>query len=70
MSVRPPDVERQRLAWDPARPSRRTLNRRGGRLSARGAYDVLAGIAEAAGIDVGRDREFTPRVLRHTAGTT
>ncbi len=46
------------------------LNRRGGRLSARGAYDVLTGIAEAAGIDVGRDREFTPHVLRHTAGTT
>ncbi len=46
------------------------LNRRSGRLSARAAYDVLAGIAEAAGIDVGRDGEFTPHVLRHTAGTT
>jgi len=46
------------------------LNRHGGRLSPRGAYDVLTGIAEAAGIDVGRDREFTPHVLRHTAATT
>ncbi|MBA2324753.1 MAG: tyrosine-type recombinase/integrase [Pseudonocardiales bacterium] len=27
-------------------------------------------IAEAASIDVGRDAEFTPHVLRHTAGTT
>jgi integrase len=43
------------------------LNRRSGRLSARAAY---AGIAEAAGIDVERDGEFTPHVLRHTAGTT
>jgi len=46
------------------------LNRRGGRLSTRGAYNALATIAEAAGIDVGRDAEFTPHVLRHTAGTT
>ncbi len=27
-------------------------------LLGRGAYDVLTGIAEAAGIDVGRDREW------------
>ena len=46
------------------------LNRRGGRLSTRGAYNTLAAIAETAGIDVGRDAEFTPHVLRHTAGTT
>ncbi len=46
------------------------LNRRGDRLSTRGAYNALAAIAEAAGIAVGRDAEFTPHVLRHTAGTT
>lgn len=46
------------------------LNRRSDRLSTRGAYDALATIAEAAGIDVGRDAQFTPHVLRHTAGTT
>jgi len=43
------------------------LNRRGERLSTRGAYNALAAIAEAAGIAVGRDAEFTPHVLRHTA---
>lgn len=46
------------------------LNRRGARLSARGAYDVLAALAEAAGIPVGREEVFTPHVLRHTAGST
>ena len=46
------------------------LNRRGDRLSTRGAYGVLAALAEAAGLDVGRDADFTPHVLRHTAGTT
>jgi len=46
------------------------LNRRGDRLSTRGVYNALTTIAEAAGIDVGRDAQFTPHVLRHTAGTT
>lgn len=46
------------------------LNRRGGRLSTRGAYDVLTGLADTAGISVGRGGDFTPHVLRHTAGTT
>ncbi|MFI0372611.1 tyrosine-type recombinase/integrase [Actinomadura sp. 1N219] len=46
------------------------LNRRGGRLSARSAYAVLRTIADAAGLPLGRDGIFTPRVLRHTAGTT
>jgi integrase/recombinase XerC len=46
------------------------LNRRGGRLSARSAYTVLRGIAEAANLPVGREETFTPHVLRHTAGTT
>ncbi|WP_188197249.1 tyrosine-type recombinase/integrase [Nonomuraea sp. SYSU D8015] len=45
------------------------LNVRGGRLSARAATDVLNGIADRAGIDVGRDEEFTTHVLRHTLGT-
>ena len=46
------------------------LNRRGGRLSARSAYTVLRTIADAADLPLGRDGLFTPRVLRHTAGTT
>ena len=47
------------------------LNRRGGRLSTRGAYDALVALADSAGINVGREAgEFTPHVLRHTAGTT
>lgn len=46
------------------------LNRRGGRLSTRGAYDVLTALAEDSGIAVGRGGDFTPHVLRHTAGTT
>lgn len=46
------------------------LNRRGGRLSARWAYTALRTIADAAGLPLGRDGIFTPRVLRHTAATT
>ncbi len=47
------------------------LNRRGGRLTTRGAYDALVALADSAGISVGREAgEFTPHVLRHTAGTT
>jgi integrase/recombinase XerC len=46
------------------------LNHRGAQLSTRGAYDVLAALAQAAGIEVGREADFTPHVLRHTAGTT
>jgi integrase len=45
------------------------LNARGGRLTVRGAYGILAAIAEDAGLDVGIDAEFTPHTLRHTAGT-
>ncbi len=43
------------------------LNRRSDRLSTRGAYGVLAALAETGGLDVGRDADFTPHVLRHTA---
>ena len=42
------------------------LNRRGGRLSARGAHDILLAVADQAGID----EDFTGHVLRHTFGTT
>ncbi|MFC5747548.1 tyrosine-type recombinase/integrase [Actinomadura rugatobispora] len=45
------------------------LNRRGGRLSTRSAHTALRAIADAAGLPLGRDGAFTPRVLRHTAGT-
>ncbi|MGH7746117.1 MAG: tyrosine-type recombinase/integrase, partial [Candidatus Dormibacteria bacterium] len=45
------------------------LNRRGGRLSTRGAYEVLTAIAEDANLTVGREADFTPHVLRHTAAT-
>jgi integrase len=45
------------------------LNHRGGRLATRGAYDELRAITNDAGLEVGRDAEFTPHVLRHTAGT-
>jgi integrase/recombinase XerC len=62
---------KERPAWKGATESRALfINRRGGRLTTRGAYGALAAIAEVAGIDVGRDAAFTPHVLRHTAGTT
>jgi site-specific recombinase XerD len=61
----------ERASWPGAAASPALfLNTRGGRLSARGAYGILAGIAEDAGLDVGTDRDFTPHTLRHTAGTT
>ncbi|WP_436759308.1 tyrosine-type recombinase/integrase [Streptosporangium sp. V21-05] len=40
------------------------VNARGRRLSSRGIYDVLTGLADAAGVE-----DFTPHVLRHTLGT-
>jgi len=42
------------------------LNRRGGRLSARGAHDVITGIAAAAGLE----EHVTAHVLRHSFATT
>jgi integrase/recombinase XerC len=42
------------------------LNQRGGRLSVRGASDIVATLAEAAS----QDDETTAHVLRHTFGTT
>jgi integrase/recombinase XerC len=46
------------------------LNARGRRLTARSATDVLNGIADRAGIKIGRDQDFTSHVLRHTLGAT
>jgi integrase/recombinase XerC len=43
------------------------LNARGGRLGVRGASDILARLADDAGIDA---EDFTSHVLRHTFGTT
>lgn len=45
------------------------LNRRGGRLSTRGAYDDLKKIAADANLEFGRDGDLTPHALRHTTGT-
>jgi len=60
-------LEDERSNWPGADTSPALLlNHRGERLSARGARDVLAALAEEAGIDP----EFTSHVLRHTFGTT
>jgi site-specific recombinase XerD len=45
------------------------LNNRGGRLSTRGAYDVLKAVAVDANLEFGREGDLTPHSLRHTAGT-
>ncbi len=42
------------------------LNRRGSRLSARGAHDVITGIAAAGGLE----EHVTAHVLRHSFATT
>lgn len=41
------------------------VNARGRRLTTRGIYDILVGLADAAGIR----EDFTPHTLRHTLGT-
>ncbi|MDA8284510.1 MAG: hypothetical protein M0Z42_14705 [Actinomycetota bacterium] len=46
------------------------LTRHDARLCTRGSYSAPAAVAEAAGIEVRRNAEFTPHVLRHTIGTT
>jgi site-specific recombinase XerD len=57
----------ERRAWPEASEGEALfLNRRGGRLSARGAHDVITGIAARAGLD---DR-VTAHVLRHSFATT
>jgi integrase len=61
----------ERVGWRGADTSRALfLNRRGGRLSSRSAHTVLRAIAAAAGLPLGRDGAFTPRVIRYTAGQT
>jgi integrase/recombinase XerC len=58
----------ERPAWPGADESPAVfLNARGGRLGVRGASDILARLAEDAGID---EDDFTSHVLRHTFGTT
>jgi site-specific recombinase XerD len=57
----------ERNSWPGASDGRAVfLNRRGGRLSARGAHGVITGIAASAGLD---DR-VTAHVLRHSFATT
>ncbi len=43
------------------------VNRRGGRLSARGAHAVITGITAAAGLE---EKHVTAHVLRHSFATT
>ena len=60
----------ERASWAGAAENRAVfLNRRGGRLTTRGAYDVLKTIAADANLEFGRDGDLTPHALRHTAGT-
>jgi integrase/recombinase XerC len=60
----------ERVTWTGAQTNLALfLNRRGGRLSTRGAYDVLTRIAQDANLEIGRDGDFTPHVLRHSAAT-
>jgi site-specific recombinase XerD len=57
----------ERDDWPGARTSPALfLNQRGGRLSVRGAHDIVTGIAAAAGLEEGA----TVHVLRHTFATT
>lgn len=59
----------ERAGWKGADTSRALfLNRKGGRLSSRSAHTVLRAMADAAGLPLGRDGVFTPRLLRHTVG--
>ena len=58
-------IDDERPHWPGAQASPALLlNRRGGRLSARAADQVLGAIADDANLE-----EFTPHVLRHTLGT-
>jgi integrase/recombinase XerC len=58
-------IDDERPHWPGAKDTPALLlNRRGGRLSARAADQILGEIAKDAKID-----EFTPHVLRHTFGT-
>lgn len=56
----------ERKSWSGSDSRPLFLNRRGGRLSARGAHDVITGIATAAGLE----EHVTAHVLRHSFATT
>jgi site-specific recombinase XerD len=59
-------ISDERPSWPGAGTSPALLlNRRGGRLSARGAHDILLAIAAEARLDPG----FSGQILRHTFGT-
>jgi site-specific recombinase XerD len=58
-------INDERPHWPGAEGPALLLNRRGARLSARGADDILNSIAAEARLSA----EFTPHVLRHTFGT-
>jgi site-specific recombinase XerD len=60
-------INDERPGWPGATTSTALLlNRRGGRLTSKGATDILAAIAGDAGIP----DDFSPHVLRHCFGTT
>jgi integrase/recombinase XerC len=69
-----PELRQDLATWLAERPDWRgadsnpalLLNQRGGRLTTRGARDVLATLADEAALE----EEFTSHVLRHTFGTT
>jgi len=56
----------ERAGWPGAATPALFLNQRGGRLSVRGAHDVITGIAADAGLD----DDITAHPLRHTFATT
>ena len=58
----------ERAQWPAAENQALFLNRRGGRLTTRGAYDELKKIAIDADLVFGRNGDLTPLALRHTAG--
>ncbi len=56
----------ERGDWPGADTRALFLNQRGGRLSVKGAHDIITTIADAAGLE---DDEITAHVLRHTFAT-
>ncbi len=56
----------ERSDWPGADTPALFLNQRGGRLSVKGAHDIITAIATAAGLE---DEDVTAHVLRHTFAT-
>jgi site-specific recombinase XerD len=56
----------RRADWPGAETPTLFLNQRGGRLSVKGAHDIITAIATAAGLE---DEDVTAHVLRHTFAT-